>query len=103
MVGDAGSEVHLGDDLLSGDVLLPRLIVKQSALDDNISRMANYCHRTGVSLAPHAKTTMSPGILLRQQASGVWGFTVATVVQAQTLRVLGVRRILIANEIVERK
>lgn len=92
-----------GQNLMAGDVLLPRLIVKQSALEHNIERLAHYCREHGVSLAPHAKTTMAPGILSRQLAAGVWGFTVATVTQAQTLRRLGVERILIANEVVEQR
>jgi D-serine deaminase-like pyridoxal phosphate-dependent protein len=88
-------------NLLTGDLLLPRLVVKRSALEHNIERMARFCAEHGLSFAPHAKTTMAPGILRRQLEAGAWGLTVATVVQAQALRDLGVRRILIANEVVE--
>jgi D-serine deaminase-like pyridoxal phosphate-dependent protein len=64
--------------------------------------MAEFTRARGVSLAPHAKTTMCPGILRRQVDAGVWGFTVATVRQAQTLRRhLGVERLLVANQVVE--
>ena len=52
--------VEQGQNILAGDLLLPRLILKQSALEHNIDRMARYCREHGVSLAPHAKTTMSP-------------------------------------------
>jgi len=90
-----------GQSIVTGEVVLPRLVVRQSALEHNIARMALYCHEHDVLLAPHAKTTMAPGIVRRQWAAGVWGFTVATVVQAHRLRRLGVSRILIANQLVE--
>src|SRR5258708_1091073 len=92
-----------GQNILAGDVLLPRLIVKQNAIEHNILRMAQYCRERGVSLAPHAKTTMAPGIIKMQSAAGAWGSSVATITQAQPLRSHGVERILIANQVVEPK
>jgi D-serine deaminase-like pyridoxal phosphate-dependent protein len=63
--------------------------------------MAEYCRRHGLDFAPHAKTTMAPGLMAAQVAAGAWGMTVATANQALVLRRLGVRRVLIANEVLD--
>ncbi|MDB5460602.1 MAG: alanine racemase, partial [Caulobacteraceae bacterium] len=55
----------------------------------------------GVSLAPHAKTTMCPEIIRRQLDAGAWGITVASVSQAIALGADAGSRILIANEVVD--
>lgn len=88
-------------NLLSGDLLLPMLVIKQSALRHNVALMANWCRTRGVSLAPHGKTTMSPEIFGMQLAAGAWGITAATTSQVLTYRSFGVRRVLLANELVE--
>ena len=66
----------------------------------NIEAMNSYCQSAGVSLAPHAKTTMAPFVIEAQLTSGVWGLTVATLQQFRLCLELGARNILIANEIV---
>jgi D-serine dehydratase len=76
--------------------------VDGQALAANIERMSRFCADHRVSLAPHAKTTMTPQILGAQLDAGAWGLTVATVTQAQVCRRFGVRRLLLANEIVDR-
>jgi len=88
-------------NLIRGDLLLPVMVLKESALDHNLSLMARYCQDHGLSLAPHAKTSMAPGIIARQLALGAWGMTAATVSQVRVLRALGVQRVIIANEVVE--
>ncbi|MCQ3813573.1 MAG: amino acid deaminase [Acidimicrobiia bacterium] len=62
--------------------------------------MQEYCRSHGVQLAPHGKTTMSPTLISRQIEHGAWGITVANAVQARTLFDYGVRRILIANQLI---
>ena len=88
-------------NVLRGDLFLPVLIVKESALSHNIEAMARYCEANRVSFAPHVKTTMSPQIIERQIKAGVWGITVATVSQLRVVRGLGAPRVLIANEVLD--
>ncbi len=75
--------------------------MKESALHHNIAVMADYCARHQVSLAPHAKTPVSPQIANLQLAAGAWGLTVATFHQARLFRRLGAGRLLLANQLVE--
>jgi peptide/nickel transport system ATP-binding protein len=57
-------------------------------------------HRaTGVLLAPHGKTTMAPQIFAQQLAAGAWGMTVANVQQLGICARFGVRRVLMANQL----
>ncbi len=91
---------RVGDSLFSGTIELPRLVLKQSTLQKNINAMNRYCAEAGVSLAPHAKTTMAPDILRAQLQSGVWGLTVATMHQLRVCLELGADRVIVANEVV---
>ncbi len=96
-VGQAGSQ---GWHVLDDNFDLPVLVLKEGALDHNIALMAEYCRQHGVDLAPHAKTPVAPQIVDRQLTAGAWGITVANLHQARMLRRFGVRRILIANEVI---
>jgi D-serine deaminase-like pyridoxal phosphate-dependent protein len=80
----------------------PHLRLDADAVEHNIATMATWCAAHGVALAPHVKTTMSEPIVALQVAAGADRLTVATVDQAATVRSWGHRRILIANEVVER-
>lgn len=91
-----------GWNLLHGDLLLPAMVLKESALDHNIALVARYCDEHGVFLAPHGKTTMAPQLFSRQLEAGAWGITAATVAQVSVYRRFGVARIVLANELVER-
>jgi D-serine dehydratase len=55
-----------------------------------------------VAIAPHGKTTMCPQIFARQLEDGAWGMTVANVHQLGICAALGVRRVVIANQVVAR-
>jgi D-serine deaminase-like pyridoxal phosphate-dependent protein len=88
-------------NLFAGDLWFPVLVLKESALAHNISRMARLCAAHGVSLAPHGKTTMAPAIIRRQLDAGAWAITAATPWQARAMREFGVRRVLLANQVVE--
>ncbi len=90
----------LGDTLFGATFELPRLVLKQSALQKNIDTMNRFCDEAGVLLAPHAKTTMAPVVLRAQLQSGVWGMTVATMSQLRVCIELGADRVIVANEIV---
>ncbi len=87
--------------LFDGGFTWPLLVLRQAAAEANIATMAEYCRRHGYDFAPHAKTTMAPGLLARQLGAGAWGLTVATPNQALVLRKLGVPRVLIANEVLD--
>jgi D-serine deaminase-like pyridoxal phosphate-dependent protein len=64
--------------------------------------MAAFCAEHGVDLAPHGKTPMAPQLALEQLAAGAWGMTAATPTQAAIFADAGVRRIVIANQVVDR-
>ncbi|MGW2183630.1 alanine racemase [Streptomyces sp. NPDC001732] len=81
---------------------LPELRLDQQALEHNVRLMAAWCRDHHVELTPHIKTTMTRSIVERQLAAGAWGVTVATVTQARIALGWGVRRVIIANEVVHR-
>jgi D-serine deaminase-like pyridoxal phosphate-dependent protein len=63
--------------------------------------MAHYCSAHRVRLVPHAKTTMSPVLAAQQLAAGADGLAVATVSQARVFYAHGVRRLLLANQLID--
>ncbi|GAA0398197.1 alanine racemase [Streptomyces luteireticuli] len=79
---------------------LPELRLDLSALENNIRLMARWSHEHGVELSPHIKTTMTRPIVDLQMAAGAWGVTVATTRQAGIALGWGIRRILIANQVI---
>ncbi|MFF4604851.1 alanine racemase [Streptomyces sp. NPDC001339] len=79
---------------------MPELRLDVGALEHNIRLMADWSRERGVELSPHIKTTMTREIVERQMAAGAWGVTVATVRQAGIALGWGMRRILIAGQIV---
>jgi D-serine deaminase-like pyridoxal phosphate-dependent protein len=87
--------------LFGGGFTWPVLTLNRRKAEANIATMAAYAARHDLDFAPHAKTTMAPGLLAAQLAAGAWGMTVATPNQALVLRRLGVRRIQIANEVLD--
>jgi D-serine dehydratase len=87
-------------NLLRGDLPFPALALRESALAHNIAEMANWCAQNRFEIAPHGKTTMCPRIYHRQMDAGAWGITVATTSQALVCLRFGIRRVLIANQLV---
>jgi D-serine deaminase-like pyridoxal phosphate-dependent protein len=87
--------------LFGGGFTWPVLVLRRDAVEANIATMAAYCRRHRLDFAPHAKTSMAPGLLAAQFEAGAWGMTVATANQALVLRRLGVPRVLIANEVLD--
>jgi D-serine dehydratase len=65
--------------------------------------MQSFVEKYGMQLAPHGKTTMAPKLFQRQIEAGAWGITLATAVQAQVAYEHGIRRVLMANELVGRQ
>ena len=89
-----------GWNVLHADTGFPVAVLKTAALKHNLDWMRRFCERHGVSLAPHGKTTMSPQLFGAQLANGAWGITLASVAQVQVAHRFGVRRVLLANQLV---
>ena len=98
-IEDIGS---LGWNLLREDLSLPVLTLSKPRMEHNLRWMAEFVRQYGVKLAPHGKTTMAPGLFQRQLESGAWGITLATAHQCAVAHAHGIRRILMANELVGR-
>ena len=84
------------------DLLLPTLALRGSALRHNVDLFARWCEENGVSHAPHGKTTMAPQLFRSQLEAGAWAVTAATVAQTRLMWEHGVRRVLLANQVVDR-
>lgn len=82
------------------DVSLPALVLHQNALEHNLHWMQSFADRHGAVLAPHGKTTMAPALFHRQIAAGAWGITLASAVQSAAASNAGIKRILMANQLV---
>lgn len=87
-------------NLLNGDTSFPVAVLKNTALQHNLAWMKDFCARSGIVLAPHGKTTMSPQLFDMQLRNGAWGMTLATANQMQIAHRYGVKKILLANQLV---
>lgn len=90
-------------NLLHEDVSLPTAVLFEDKLAHNLEWMQKFAVAYGAKLAPHGKTTMAPKLFLRQLRAGAWGITVATAPQARVAYEHGVRRVLMANQLVGRQ
>ncbi|MFB7912544.1 amino acid deaminase [Streptomyces sp. NPDC056061] len=88
-------------DLFTGGFTTPVLALSAESLDHNLTLMESYAERHGLAFAPHGKTSMSPQLFDRQLEHGAWGITAAVPHQARVYRAYGVRRIFLANELVD--
>lgn len=82
------------------DLWLPTVAVRRKALNHNLERFQEWCRVNGVEYAPHGKTTMSPQIWHAQLDHGAWGITAANAAQARVMVDMGVRNVLLANEVI---
>jgi len=89
-----------GWNVLHADTGFPVAVLKTAALKHNLEWMRAFCERHGVLLAPHGKTTMSPQLFGAQLANGAWGITLASATQVQVAHRFGVRRVLLANQLI---
>jgi D-serine deaminase-like pyridoxal phosphate-dependent protein len=79
----------------------PVCVLREDALDHNLTTMIGWCRARGVELAPHGKTHMAPQLAARQLAAGACAITVATVAQAAVYRAFGVTTLVVANQVVD--
>jgi len=79
----------------------PLLTLDRAAMAHNVALMSAWASERGLELAPHGKTTMAPQLWQQVLDAGAWGITLATGWQVQLARSFGVRRIILANELVD--
>jgi D-serine dehydratase len=89
-----------GWNLLRGDLPFPLAVLRESALAHNHVWMRDFTAATGALLAPHGKTTMAPQIFAQQIKAGAWGITVANLQQLGVCVHFGIRRVIMANQLV---
>jgi len=92
----------LGWNLLREDLSLPAAVLVKPRMEHNLRWMTTFVNKYGVQLAPHGKTTMAAALFTRQVDAGAWGITLATAHQCAVAHAHGVRRILMANQLVGR-
>ena len=95
--------VRLGWNLLREDLGLPAAVLYRDRIEHNLRWMQRFMNAYGARLAPHGKTTMAPRLFQMQIEGGAWGITLASAHQAMVAHAHGVRRVLMANELVGRK
>ncbi|MDC6132451.1 alanine racemase, partial [Burkholderia gladioli] len=96
-LSDAG---RLDWNLLDEDVSLPAAVLYADRVEHNLKWMQAFVAEYGVQLAPHGKTTMAPQLFRRQIETGAWGITLATAHQTRAAYQGGIRRVLLANQLV---
>jgi D-serine dehydratase len=89
-----------GWNLLREDLSLPAAVLYREKLEHNLKWMQQFIATYGVKLAPHGKTSMAPRLFAMQMEAGAWAITVATAQQALVAYEHGVRRVLMANQLV---
>ncbi|UJR33548.1 hypothetical protein I4U23_020990 [Adineta vaga] len=87
-------------NLLHEDVNLPAAVILSENLEFNLQWMQKFINKYQVKLAPHGKTSMSPQLFHKQLHYGAWGITLATVHQVQVAYSAGIRRIIMANQLI---
>lgn len=100
---DAQEIAALGWNLLHEDLSLPTAVLYEEKLQHNLRWMQQFAEAYGAQLAPHGKTTMAPRLFTRQLEAGAWGITLATAHQTLVAYRHGVRRVLMANQLVGRQ
>jgi len=94
--------VERGWNLLREDLALPAAVLYEDKLRNNLDWMQRFMAAYGAKLAPHGKTTMAPRLFAMQLEAGAWGITLATAQQVRAAYAHGVRRVLMANQLVGR-
>src|SRR5579864_175176 len=97
---DSGEIARLGWNLLHEDLSLPTAVLYEEKLAHNLAWMQKFADAYGARLAPHGKTSMAPKLWQRQLQAGAWGMTLATAHQVRVAYEHGIRRVLLANQLV---
>ncbi|MFG3306578.1 amino acid deaminase [Streptomyces wuyuanensis] len=88
-------------NLFTGGFTTPVLALSAESLEHNLALLETYAERHGLAFAPHGKTSMSPQLFARQLERGAWGITAAVPHQLRVYRAHGIRRVFLANELVD--
>jgi D-serine dehydratase len=88
-------------NLFTSNFQFPMMVLKESALNNNIAQMMSFCDSVKAELAPHVKTTMSPQLAKMQIAAGASALTVANFWQASIFLKFGFKKMIIANEVLD--
>lgn len=88
-------------NLFTDGFATPVLALSAERLEHNLALMETYATRHGLAFAPHGKTSMAPQLFRRQIDRGAWGITLAVPHQVRVARAYGVRRMFLANELVD--
>ena len=88
-------------NIFTANFQFPIMVLKESALKNNIAQMMSFCKSVAAELAPHVKTTMSPQLAQLQVAAGATALTVANFWQAGIFLKHGFKKIIIANEVLD--
>jgi len=89
-----------GWNLLAEEVSFPIAVLNERALKRNAQWMQSFTDKSAVQFAPHGKTTMAPELFKLQLAQGCWGISLATVPQVLNAYHSGIKRIVLANQLV---
>ena len=87
-------------NLLREDLSLPTAVLHEDKLAHNLAWMQQFINAYGVKIAPHGKTTMAPKLFALQMQAGAWGITLATAHQTRVAHEHGIRRVLMANQLI---
>lgn len=88
-------------NLFTDGFTTPVLALSAERVAHNLALMETYSARHGLAFAPHGKTSMAPELFARQEEHGAWGITLAVPHQVRVARAYGVRRVFLANELVD--
>jgi D-serine dehydratase len=91
----------LGWQVARGDTATPVATVSMDAVRANAAAMRDWCAAHEVSLAPHAKTTLSPELIQVQRDHEVWALTAALPRQVELLWQQGVSRVILAKDLTD--
>ena len=98
-----GGEPCKGLNVLREELSLPAATLVRHSLLHNLEWMRRFIAAYGLNLAPHGKTTMAPKLYKMQLDARAWGITLATAQQTALAYRHGVRRVLMANQLVGRR
>jgi D-serine dehydratase len=88
-------------NLFTANFQFPIMVIKESAVKNNIAQMMSFCNLVDAELAPHVKTTMSPQLAQMQVTAGATALTIANFWQASIFLKHGFKNLIIANEVLD--
>ena len=82
------------------DLETPAVVVDLDVMEQNLSRMEDYCRSNNLRLRPHTKSHKIPELAKRQLAHAAHGITVAKIGEAEVMLEAGITDMLIAYPII---